>query len=114
MNTVPKPEGFLGKTVKVVIDRPLGSRHSTWGLIYLVNYGYVPNTMSPDGEPLDAYVLGVFKPLEEFTGRCIAVIRRLDGDDKLVLVPEDKDYTDEQIKALTEFQERFFKSTIMR
>ena len=94
MSTVSKPEGFLGKLVTVVIDRPLGSKHPAWGFIYPVNYGYVPNTLSPDGEPLDAYVLGVSEPMEEFTGRCIAVIHRLDGDDKLVLVPEGKNYTD--------------------
>lgn len=51
----------------------------------------------------------------EFTGRCIAVIHRLDDDDdKLVLVPDGKEYTDDQIRALTEFQERFFQSVILR
>jgi len=114
MSTVSKPEDFLGKLVTAVIDRPLGSKHPAWGFIYPVNYGYVPSTVSPDGASLDVYVLGVFEPLEEFTGKCIAVIHRPDGDDKLVLVPEGKDYTDEQIRALTEFQERFFNSTIVR
>ena len=28
--------------------------------------------------------------------------------------PEDKDYSDEQIDALTEFQERFFEHVIIR
>ena len=114
VNTSSRPEGFLGRNVTAVIDRPLGSRHPVWGFIYPINYGYVPNTVSTDGEPLDVYVLGVFEPLKEFTGRCIAVIHRVDGDDKLVLVPEGKNYTDEQIGALTEFQERFFRSTIVR
>jgi inorganic pyrophosphatase len=113
MNIV-KSEDFLGKIVTAVIDRPLGSRHPVWAFTYPVNYGYVPNTLSPDGEPLDAYVLGVSEPMKEFTGRCIAVIHRLHGDDKLVLVPEGKNYADEEIKALTEFQERFFHSTIVR
>ena len=106
---------FLGNTVSVTIDRPLGSPHPEWGFIYPVNYGYVPGVEAPDGEDLDAYVLGVFKPLEAFVGRCIAVIHRLDDDDdKLVVVPEGKAYTDEQIRALTEFQERFFRSVIER
>jgi inorganic pyrophosphatase len=60
-------------------------------------------------------VLGVFEPVDEFEGRCIAVIQRTDdNDDKLVLAPEGKDYTDEQIAALTEFQERFFTHVIVR
>ena len=64
---------------------------------------------------MDVYILGVFKPLETFTGRCIAVIQRSDDDDdKLIVVPEDKDYSDEQILALTEFQERFFESSVKR
>ena len=106
---------FLGNIVSVEIDRPLGSRHPQWGFIYPINYGFVPNTRAPDDEELDAYVLGIFKPLREYTGKCVAVIHRLDDDDdKLILVPEDRDYTDDQIRALTEFQERFFKSVIVR
>jgi inorganic pyrophosphatase len=106
---------FINTIVAVKIDRPLGSRHPTHGFIYPVNYGYVPDTLAPDGEPLDAYVLGVFEPLEEFTGRCTAVVHRLDDDDdKLIVVPEGRQYSDEQIWALVEFQERFFTSIIQR
>ena len=77
--------------------------------------GYIPNTISGDGEELDCYILGVFEPIESFTGTCIAIIHRLnENDDKLVLVPEDKKYTHDEIRALTEFQERFFESTIIR
>ena len=106
---------YIGKTVKVKIDRPLGSKHPNWDMIYTVNYGYVPNTVSGDGEELDCYVLGVFEHIEKFEGKCIAVIRRInEDDDKLIIVPEDKNYSNEQIKALTEFQERYFESKIMR
>ena len=49
----------------------------------------MPGVPAPDGSDLDAYVLGVFKPLKEFTGRCIGVVHRTDDDDdKLILVPE--------------------------
>ncbi len=106
---------FLGKTLSINIDRPLGSRHPQHGFMYLLNYGYVPGVFSPDGEELDAYVLGVFEPVQRFEGRCIAVIQRLDDDDdKLVLAPEGVQYTDEQILALTEFQERFFQPLVIR
>lgn len=106
---------FLGKIVSIKVDRPLGSKHPEQGSIYPINYGFVPGIKAPDGDELDAYVLGVFESLREFTGRCIAVIHRIDdNDDKLVLVPEAKDYDDSQIRALTEFQERFFKSVIVR
>ena len=105
---------FLGKKVKVVMDRPMGSKHPKWNFIYPINYGYVPNTISGDGEELDAYIVGIFEPLEEYEGKCIAAIHRLnDDDDKLVIAPEEKIYTKQQIEALVEFQERFFKNEII-
>ena len=106
---------YLDKIVTVTMDRPLGTAHPKHGFIYPVNYGYIPNTVSGDGEELDAYVLGVHKPVESFTGKVIAIIHRTnDDDDKLVVVPVDKNYTDEQIVALTEFQEQYFKFIILR
>ena len=106
---------FINKIVKVHVDRPIGSRHPEHDLIYAVNYGFVPGVSGLDGEELDAYLLGVDRPVKRFTGRCIAVIRRLDdADDKLVVVPDGEHYTDEQIRDCTEFQERYFKSSISR
>ena len=108
-------EEFIGKTIGIKIDRPFGSKHPKHGFIYPVNYGFVPNTVSGDGEELDCYVLGVFEPVEEFEGKCIAIIHRTnDDDDKLVAVPDEKEYTDDAIEALVEFQERFFKHVIIR
>ena len=105
---------FLGKKVKVVMDRPMGSKHPKWNFIYPINYGYVPNTISGDGEGLDAYIVGIFEPVEEYEGKCIAAIHRLDNDDdKLVIAPEEKIYTKQQIEALVEFQERFFEHEII-
>ncbi|MDE2886967.1 MAG: inorganic pyrophosphatase [Gemmatimonadota bacterium] len=106
---------FIGKTVRVSIDRPLGSRHPDAGFIYPVNYGFLPGVPAPDGENLDAYILGVAKPITTFTGTCIAVIRRTDDDDdKLVVASSDKDFSDEQILEMTGFQERFFRSSVIR
>lgn len=106
---------YLDKTLEVKIDRPFGSKHPKHGFIYPVNYGYVPNTISGDGEELDCYVLGVFEPLETFKGKCIAIIHRLnDNDDKLIIVPDTKSFSNKEIRVLTEFQERFFKSEIIR
>ena len=106
---------FLNQIIHIQIDRPLGSCHPQHGFIYPVNYGFVPGTIAPAGEPIDAYVLGVFEPIEEFTGRCLAIVHRPDDDDdKLVVAPEDRHYSDEQIQALIEFQERFFTSIIQR
>ena len=105
----------LGRQVTVRVDRPLGSHHPKWGFLYPVNYGYLPGVVAPDGEELDAYVLGVEESLVEFSGRCIAVVHRLDDDDdKLVVVPEGMALTDDKIRALTHFQEQFFESEVVR
>ncbi len=106
---------YLNKNVKVIIERPLGSKHPKHDFIYPVNYGYVPNTISGDGEELDCYVLGIFEPIKEFKGKCIAIIHRLnDNDDKLIIVPEDRKFSNKEIDVLVEFQEKFFKHEIIR
>jgi len=106
---------FLNTTITVKIDRPLGSKHPKHDLEYKVNYGFLPNTIAPDGEEIDAYVLGITEPIETFEGVCIAIIHRInDDDDKLVVAPVGIDYSDEEIQALTEFQEKFFQSEIIR
>ncbi len=106
---------YIGKIVNVKMDRPLGTKHPKHGFLYEVNYGYIPNTISGDGEELDAYVLGVDKPLDEFEGRVIAVIHRTnDDDDKLIVVPDGMNFDDIEIRKLTNFQEQWFESKIVR
>ncbi|MCI8760259.1 MAG: inorganic pyrophosphatase [Clostridia bacterium] len=107
---------YIGKIVDVKVDRPIGSSHPQYpNHIYLVNYGFVPNTKSGDGEELDCYILGESKPLKEYRGKCIAVIHRLnDDDDKLIIVPNNKTYTDNEIRLLTDFQEKYYESMIVR
>lgn len=106
---------YIGKIVTVKMDRPLGSVHPKHGFVYPVNYGYIPNTVSGDGEELDAYVLGEHKPLDVFEGRVVAVVHRTnDDDDKLVVMRDGRNYSDEQIRALVEFQEQWFESEILR
>jgi len=107
---------YLNKIVKVKIDRPLGSKHPKHGFVYEVNYGFIQDTVSGDGEELDAYVLGVDTPINEFTGKCIAIIHRTnDNDDKLVVVtPELENITEEEIRKIVNFQEQYFKSEIIR
>lgn len=107
---------FLGKIVTIKIDRPINSKHPKHGFVYEVNYGFVPNTKAPDGEEIDAYLLGVNEPIREFTGKCIAVIhRKNDDDDKLVIVPEKmKEISDEEILKVVNFQEKWFNSVVVR
>ena len=115
MTTKTYSTSFLGKIVTVKMDRPLGTKHPKHGFVYPVNYGFIPNTLSGDGEELDAYVIGINKPLDTFTGRCYAIIHRTDDDDdKLVVAPDGQNPTDQEIEEKTKFQEQWFKHIIVR
>jgi inorganic pyrophosphatase len=108
-------KSFLDKTVEVIMDRPMGIKHPKHTFKYEVNYGYIKNTLSPDGEELDAYFLGVDKPLERARGKVIAIIHRIgDDDDKLVVVPESISLSDDEIMKQVHFQEQYFKSIVLR
>ena len=106
---------YLNKEVDVIVDRPLATKHPKHGFIYMLNYGYVPGTISGDGEEIDAYLLGEFESVTSSKGKVIAIIHRTnDDDDKLVVSVNGKNYSDDAIGTLTEFQERYFKSVIIR
>ncbi len=106
---------FLGQKVTVTMDRPLGTKHPKYDMIYEANYGYIDDVIAPDGEGLDAYYLGVTEPMQEATGVCIAIVHRLnDDDDKLVVVPEGTELSDEEIIKAVDFQEKWYKSEVLR
>lgn len=109
-------KNYLGKKVKVVIDRPLNSKHPNNNIVYQLNYGFIPNTLAPDGEEIDAYVVGVDEPISEIEGEVIAIIKRKnDIEDKLVVKPLNLEYkfSKEEIEKLTNFQEKFFDIEII-
>ncbi len=103
---------MLGKIVKVTIDRPINSIHPNHkDIVYTVNYGYIEGLMSEfDGEEVDAYVLGVDEPIESFTGQVIAIIKRDEDEEKLIV--SNKYFSKEEILKAVNFQEKYFKSTI--
>lgn len=102
---------MLGKSVHVVIDRPIGYQHGD--IVYPINYGYIPGLIAGDGEEQDAYILGVSEPITEFNGQVIGVIhRKNDCEDKLVVAPEGSVYHQGQIAELTHFQEQYFNIRI--
>ncbi len=105
---------LLGTIVHVHVDRPLGSVHPEFPYhLYHTNYGYVSGLIAADGEAQNAYVLGVNGALEEFTGRVIAVIHRLDDiEDQLVVAPDGVMLTAAEIRKAVMFQEMYFSTEI--
>ncbi|MGN0675496.1 MAG: inorganic pyrophosphatase, partial [Oscillospiraceae bacterium] len=83
-------------------------------MYYPINYGYIEEIIAPDGEKQDAYLLGVNEPVKEYTGKIIAIIRRLDDvEGKWVVAPENLIFTKEEIKNAVNFQEKYFHSEIL-
>ena len=105
---------MLGKIVKMIVDRPLGTYHPKHkNIYYSVNYGYIEGIIAADGEEQDAYILGVNEPIKEFNGKVIAVIHRFnDIEEKWVVAPKGASFTKDEIMKQVDFQEQFFKTEI--
>ena len=106
---------MIGKVVKVIVDRPLGSHHPTHKDIYYpINYGYIEGIIAPDGEEQDAYILGVHTAVKEFVGKVIAIIHRNDDvEEKWVVAPDNMRFSKEEIMEQVRFQEQYFQTEII-
>lgn len=106
---------YLGKTVTIKIDRPIGYIHKkeNYSLTYPINYGYIPGVLGGDGEELDVYLLGVDVPISDYTGKIIGIVyRKNDVEDKLVMAPEGVVFTQNEIKEQIYFQEQYYETEI--
>ncbi len=106
---------YLGKTVHIGIDRPIGYVHhkETYDLVYPINYGYIPGVLGGDGEELDVYVLGIDHPIREAEVRIIGIVyRENDVEDKLAAAPMGMTYTAREIADAVHFQEQYYDSHV--
>ncbi|MFA9466225.1 MAG: inorganic pyrophosphatase [Velocimicrobium sp.] len=101
---------MIGKIVTVTVDRAMGTYHPEHrDLYYPINYGYVKGIIASDGEEQDAYIIGVSEPVEEFSGKVIAIILRNDDiEEKWVVAPTEMSFSKEEIKEQVHFQEQYF------
>ncbi len=108
-------KSYLGKTVDIKIDRPIGYVHKkeNYCLTYPINYGYIPSVLGGDGEELDVYLLGVNEPVTEYKAQIIGIAHREDDvEDKLIATPVDLNFTKEEIEQAIHFQEQYYKTTV--
>ena len=106
---------FLGQSVEVEIDRPVGYVHKKGEktLVYPINYGYIPQVLGGDGEELDVYLLGAKEPLERATCRVIGIAHREDDvEDKLIAAPMGMHFTADQMRKAIDFQEKYYLTHI--
>jgi len=105
---------MIGDIITVKVDRAMGTYHPEHpDMYYPINYGYIEGIFAPDGEEQDAYILGVSEPVEEFTGKIVAIVHRNDDvEEKWVVSPIDMDFTKEEIERQINFQEQYFDSEV--
>ena len=77
------------------MDCLLVDRFMATPMFYPANYGYIPNTLADDGDPLDVLVITPYpvQPGSVIRARAVGVLNMEDeagGDAKLVAVPHDK------------------------
>ncbi len=103
---------FLGQTLTVEIDRPIGHAHKK-DIVYPINYGYIPGVLGGDGEELDVYLLGVDQPVTSYIAKIVAIVHREnDIEDKLVACPADRSFTADEIAEQVYFQEKYYRSFV--
>lgn len=107
-------KSYLGKTVHIVMDRPIGTPHPKHpDIIYPINYGYIPEVYGGDGEELDVYLLGVTERVEKYTARIIGIVHRKDDvEDKLAAAPEGMSFSSSEIEETISFQEQYYDSYV--
>ncbi len=105
---------WIGRRVLTIIDRPIGSYHPRFQhLRYPLNYGYIPGTLSGDGEAVDVYVIGEDRVFSKLYVCVLAIIHREDDDeDKLVAARTMKMVNPEYIMSMVRFVEQYFTVSI--
>lgn len=108
-------KSYLGKTVHIEIDRPVGYIHKKekYSLIYPINYGFIPDILGGDGEELDVYLMGVSEPIKECDVHIIGIVHREnDVEDKLISAPIGMNFSKTEIENAINFQEKYYKTYV--
>src|SRR5207249_9812738 len=88
-----------GQAIKYEVDKETGAvfvdRFMSTAMHYPCNYGYIPHTLSEDGDPCDVLVLSPVPLITGVVVRCrpIGMLKMDDeagGDAKILAVPVDK------------------------
>jgi len=91
--------------VKYEVDKETGAlfvdRFMNTAMFYPCNYGYVPHTLSDDGDPVDVLVVSPYALISGSVVECrpVGMLKMTDEsgiDAKVIAVPHDKMYDDVQ------------------
>jgi inorganic pyrophosphatase len=99
--------------VKYEVDKETGAlfvdRFMNTAMFYPCNYGYVPHTLSDDGDPVDVLVVSPYALISGSVVECrpVGMLKMTDesGEDaKVIAVPHDPMY--DHVKDVTDLSER--------
>lgn len=95
---------MLGRYVRIQITHPIHSAFEGGPGVYLLNFGSVEGAKSFSGNIEGAFVLGVGKPVRNFDGRVVAVLRRKGSETMLLAVAgKGEVFIDNQIAQAVSF-----------
>lgn len=104
---------YIGSYAKADIDRSKGQKHPEHDMIYEINYGYIPHTLSGDSEEIDVYILDKNEPIDSCFGFIVAGVHREDDiEEKLAMMTMGYEADRDTVAEKIDFQEKYFKSTI--
>lgn len=100
---------YLGRTVTVTVDRPYGSFHPhNPDVLYPLNYGYVDELISEDGEFQDAWIYGPEEPVETFRGCVAGIIYHKDGPSRFIVCRIGEQPDRQAIMEAVAFEEQYY------
>jgi inorganic pyrophosphatase len=93
---------------KTVIDRPKNSRHPRWPeIVFPLDYGYLEGTVAQDGGGIDLWVGSA--PHRNLTAIMVTLdTKKKDSEIKLII-----GCTEEEIKIIEEFHNRYYQAGIL-
>ena len=101
---------FINQELNVIITNPIGSVNENNNYIYPLNYGYVKD----NNIMIKTYILGLYEKKNIYKGKCIAIIKKINNDNELIVTYKNKYYTDEEIETLISFNEENSNYIIIR
>ena len=100
---------MLGNNARVNVTIPINSTDKN-GLTYKLNFGYLQSGKKLTSQP--ALVMGMSHPVNSFTGRVIAVLKRKGSRPVFVVAPKSSRYIVNDIKSAVAFYNKDKNSTL--
>lgn len=96
---------IIGEAVSIIIDHRKGSVDEN-GIYYPINVGYIDDNSCLNGKRR-IYLLGVYSPLDSYTGEFLGYIRSKGDEDRIVCGNFQEQFSDDQILSQIDFIDKY-------